>query len=234
MADAAMFDSFLNGDFGRAPTNFPALILGLLLSLAGGHVLAWVYMVTHSGLSYSRSFVKSLIVMPVVVALVMHVLANNIITAFGMMAVFTIVRFRNMLRDTLDTTYILLVLALGMAAGSQKFITAVAGLAVMALALLYLWATSFGSRHRYDVILNVRWSRPLADLPEMDHLLERHARRTRRASQRASHDVGAGSDLSYWLLLRDPSRVDDLLNEVRAVNGVTHVSSILAEDESEV
>jgi hypothetical protein len=229
-----MFDSFLNGDFGRAPTNFPALILGLLLSLAGGHVLAWVYMVTHSGLSYSRSFVKSLIVMPVVVALVMHVLANNIITAFGMMAVFTIVRFRNMLRDTLDTTYILLVLALGMAAGSQKFITAVAGLAVMALALLYLWATSFGSRHRYDVILNVRWSRPLSDLPEMDHLLERHARRTRRASQRASHDAGAGSDLSYWLLLRDPSRVDDLLNEVRAVNGVSHVSSILAEDESEV
>ena len=229
-----MFDSFLSGDFGRAPTNFPALILGLLLALAGGHVLAWVYMVTHSGLSYSRSFVKSLIVMPVVVALVMHVLANNIITAFGMMAVFTIVRFRNMLRDTLDTTYILLVLALGMAAGSQKFVTAVAGLAVMALALLYLWATSFGSRHRYDVILNVRWSRPLADLPEMDLLLQRHARRTRRASQRASHDVGVGSDLSYWLLLRDPSRVDDLLNEVRAVNGVSHVSSILAEDESEV
>jgi hypothetical protein len=229
-----MFDSLLNGDFGRAPTNFPALILGLLLSLAGGHVLAWVYMVTHSGLSYSRSFVKSLIVMPVVVALVMHVLANNIITAFGMMAVFTIVRFRNMLRDTLDTTYILLVLALGMAAGSQKFITAVAGLAVMALALLYLWATSFGSRHRYDVILNVRWSRPLTDLPEMDHLLQRHARRTRRASQRASHDLAAGADLSYWLLLRDPSRVDDLLNEVRAVNGVSHVSSILAEDESEV
>ena len=93
-----MFDSLLNGDIGRAPTNLPALILGLLLAFAGGHVIAWVYMATHSGLSYSRSFVKSLIVMPVVVALVMHVLAHNIITAFGMMAVFTIVRFRNMLR----------------------------------------------------------------------------------------------------------------------------------------
>jgi hypothetical protein len=229
-----MFDSLLNGDYGRAPTNFPALILGLVLSLAGGHVLAWVYMVTHSGLSYSRSFVKSLIVMPVVVALVMHVLANNIITAFGMMAVFTIVRFRNMLRDTLDTTYVLLVLALGMSAGSQKFITAVAGLGVMALALLYLWATSFGSRHRYDVILNVRWSRPLTDLGEMDRLLQRHALRSRRASQRVAQDTGAGADLSYWLLLRDPARVDELLGEVRAVNGVSHVSSILAEDESEV
>lgn len=229
-----MFDSLMNGDFGRAPTNVPALIMGLLLALAGGHVLAWVYMGTHSGLSYSRSFVKSLIVMPVVVALVMHVLANNIITAFGMMAVFTIVRFRNMLRDTLDTTYILLVLAVGMAAGSQKFATAIGGLGVMTLALLYLWATSFGSRHRYTVILNLRWSRPATDLSEMDRLLQRHARRSRCASQRTCPEPGAGTDLSYWLLLRDPSRADELLSEVRTVNGVSHVSSILAEDESEV
>src|ERR1017187_9278914 len=114
-----MFDGLLNGDYGVAPTNLPALILGLLLAFAGGHILAWVYMGTHSGLSYSRSFVKSLVVMPVVVALVMHVLSNNLITAFGMMAVFTIVRFRNMLRDTLDTTYVLLVLVLGMASGSR-------------------------------------------------------------------------------------------------------------------
>jgi len=227
-----MFDSLLNGDFGRGPTNFPALILGLLIALAGGHVLAWVYMITHSGLSYSRSFVKSLIVMPVVVALVMHVLSNNIITAFGMMAVFTIVRFRNMLRDTLDTTYILLVLAVGMAAGSQKYATAVAGLGVMVFALLYLWATSFGSRHRYDVILNLRWARPLRDIGEVDRLLQRHARRSRCASQRAGSDAGA--DLSYWLLLRDPARVNELISEVRALNGVSHVSSILAEDETEV
>ena len=229
-----MFNNFLYGDFGRAPTNFPALILGLLLALASGHVLAWVYMITHSGLSYSRSFVKSLILMPVVVALVMHVLSNNIITAFGMMAVFTIVRFRNMLRDTLDTTYILLVLATGMAAGSQKFVTAVAGLVVMSLALIYLWTTSFGTRHRYDVILNLRWSRPLTDLGDVDRLLSRHVRRSRRASARATSETGAGSDLSYWLLLRDPSRIDELLSEVRGVEGVSHVSSILAEDESEV
>jgi hypothetical protein len=228
-----MFEGLLNGDVGRAPTNFPALLLGLLLALAGGHVIAWVYMTTHSGLSYSRSFVKSIIIMPVVVALVMHVLANNIITAFGMMAVFTIVRFRNMLRDTLDTIYILLVLALGMAAGSQKFTTAVVGLAVMALALLYLWATSFGSRHRYDLILNLHWSRPVSELDEVNRLLTRHTRRSHRASQRGEPG-GVGMDLSYWLLLRDPERVSELLDEMRKVSGVSNLSSIQAEDESEV
>ncbi len=227
-----MLEDLMTGDFGLAPTNLPALILGLLLAFAGGHVLAWVYMITHSGLSYSRSFVKSLIVMPIAVALVMHVLANNLVTAFGMMAVFAIVRFRNMLRDTLDTTYILLVLVLGMAAGSQKFTTAVVGLALMAFALLYLWLTSFGSRHRYDVIMNLHWSRPIVELGEIDRLLGRHARRSRRASQRASAESGA--DLSYWLLLRDPGRVEDMLAEVRAVSGVSSVSSVSAGDESEV
>jgi len=228
-----MLDRLFNGDFGSAPTNFPALLLGMLLAFASGHVLAWVYMTTHSGLSYSRSFVKSLVVMPVVVALVMNVMSNSLVTAFGMMAVFTIVRFRNMLRDTLDTTYILLVLVVGMAAGSQKFTIALLGLVASSLALVYLWATSFGSRHRYDVILNLHWARPLPELGEMEGLLARHARRSHCASQRASENY-SGTDLSYWLLLRDPERVEELLSEIRSVTGVSRVTSLQAEEESEV
>ena len=228
-----MFDGLLNVDYGIAPTNLPALILGLLVAFAGGHILAWVYMATHSGLSYSRSFVKSLVVMPVVVSLVMHVLSNNLITAFGMMAVFTIVRFRNMLRDTLDTTYVLLVLVLGMAAGSQKFTTALLGMGVMAVALLYLWLTTFGSRHRYDLILNLHWMRPLTELSEVELLLSRYTRRSQCASQRASEDV-AGADVSYWVLLRDPERTDEMLSELRSVQGVSRLTSLQVAEESEV
>src|SRR6266436_4366673 len=137
-----VIDWLFQGDFGSGPPNGPAMLLGLLLAFACGHILAWVYMFTHSGLSYSRSFVNALIIMPTIVALVMMVLQNNLITAFGMMAVFAIVRFRNILRDTLDTTYILTVLVIGLACGSQKFTTAVLGCGVIALALVYLWYSS--------------------------------------------------------------------------------------------
>src|SRR5205085_12059968 len=119
--------SFFNGDYTTMPQNWPAIILGLLLAFACGHILAWVYMFTHSGLSYSRSFVNALIIMPTIVSLVMMVLQNNLVTAFGMMAVFAIVRFRNILRDTLDTSYVLAVLVIGMAAGTQKFTSAIIG-----------------------------------------------------------------------------------------------------------
>jgi hypothetical protein len=127
------------------PTNVPVLLLSLLLAFLSGHTIAWVYMITHSGLSYSRTFVNSLVIIPVVVALVMMVLSNNIVTAFGLMALFAIVRFRNILRDTLDTTYILAVIVVGMACGTLKFATAVVGLILLVLIMFYLRGTNFGT-----------------------------------------------------------------------------------------
>jgi len=226
-------DQFFNGDFGTALTNWPAMLLGLLIAFGCGQILAWVYMATHSGLSYSRSFVNALIIMPTLVSLVMGVLANNLITAFGMMAVFAIVRFRNILRDTLDTSYILSVLVIGMACGTQKFATAIVGCALVSIVLIFLWYTSFGSRHRYDVIVNLHWARSMKDIEDLRRILTRHSWKTHLASQR-SHEGYEGTDLSYRLLLRDSNRIEDLLSELRQVTGVSRVTSMLAEDESEI
>jgi hypothetical protein len=228
-----MSDWLFQGDFGTAPTNVAALVLGLLLAFLCGHAIAWVYMKTHSGLSYSKSFVNSLILIPIVVSLVMAVLSNSLVTAFGMMAVFAIVRFRNVLRDTLDTTYILSALVVGMACGTQKFATAVIGCVLMVGIIMYLWYTGFGTRHRYDVIINLHWARALCELSELAGVLQRHSRRAQCASQR-SNDGYQGTDLSYRLLLRDPSRVEDLLIDLRGTQGVSRVTSLQAQDESEI
>jgi len=228
-----MIDSLLSADFGSAPTNIPAMVLGLLIAFAGGHAIAWVYMLTHSGLSYSRTFVNSLVVIPTVVSLVMMVLSNNLVTAFGLMAVFAIVRFRNILRDTLDTTYILSVIVVGMAAGTLKYSTALIGCMITIGVFLYLWATNFGSRQRYDMIINLHWGRPITELPDLKSLLFRHSMKTICASQR-SHEGYEGTDLSYRLLLRDPDRMDELLMELRGMRGVSRVTGLKAEEESEV
>jgi hypothetical protein len=225
-------NSLLQGDYGIVPTSFHTVLLAMLLAFLMGQLIAWVYMFTHSGISYSRSFVVSLILMPVIVALVLMVLSNNLVTAFGLMAVFAIVRFRNILRDTLDTSYVLAVIVLGMACGTQKFSTAIVGTVVISGLMIYLWFTSFGNRHRYDLILNLNWSRRIAELPALERLLQRHAVHTLCANRQISSDVSA--DLSYRLRLRDPSRVPELISELNLLPGVAQVSSMKAEDESEV
>ncbi len=224
---------FFQGDTSLAPPNIPALILGILLSFLLGQTIGWVYMLTHVGLSYSRSFVNALVVTPVIVSLVMVVLSNNIVTAFGLMAVFAIVRFRNILRDTLDTSFILTSIFVGMACGTQKFSSALVGGILTCALITYLWYTNFGSRHRYDVVLNLHWARPVIDLPELSFLLDRHSRRIQLASQR-THEGYEGVDISFRLLLRDPARVDDLVSELKALEGATQITTLKAEDESEL
>ena len=228
-----MNDWFLRGDYGVVPTDYTALAIALLLAFVCGHALAWMYMFTHTGLSYSRSYVNSLIILPVLVALVMMVLANNLIIAFGLMAIFAMVRFRSVLRDTLDTTYVLATIVIGLACGTLKFTSAIIGcLAILAI-MLYFWVTGFGTRQRYDLILNLQWVRPPAEMAELLQLLNRHARSVLCASQRSSEGY-AGMDLSYRLLLRDPARSHELMAELKALNGVARASSLSAGDESEL
>jgi hypothetical protein len=99
--------SSLLGDYGAAPTNFAMMAMALLLAFVCGHAIAWMYMYTHTGLSYSKSYVNTLVLMPVIVSMVMMILSNNLVLAFGLMAIFAMVRYRSILRDTLDTAYVL-------------------------------------------------------------------------------------------------------------------------------
>ena len=226
-------NALLQGDFASAPTSFQAMLLALLLAFLSGQVFAWVYVMTHSGVSYSRSFVVSLIILPVLVALVLLVMSNNLVTAFGLIAVFAVIRFRNAIRDTLDLCYVLTVIILGTACGTQKFYTAIMGGAAVAGLLVFLWMTASGTRHRFDLILNLRWMRSPDELAAVRHLLERHSLRVHVANQHFG--VGMeGADLSYRVLLRDPSRAAELLRELAALPGVDRVSSVQAADESEI
>ena len=225
--------ALFEGDYAAAPTSFQALIIALVLAYLFGQLIAWVYVYTHSGVSYSRSFVVSLIVLPVLVALVLMVMSNNLITAFGLIAVFAVVRFRNVLRDTLDTCFVLAVIILGTACGTQKFSSAIIGGLGISGLFLFLWATASGTRHRFDLILNLRWTRPASELPAVSDLLQRHALRVHVANQHFGKG-NEGANLSYRVLLRDPSRAAELLSELSLLQGVDRVSSVQAADESEI
>ena len=228
-----LLNSFFGADYSAQPMNIPAFLLGLCLAFLGGMALSATYITTHRGLSYSRAFVNSLILIPIVVSVVMMVLNNNLVTAFGLMAVFAVVRFRNVLRDTLDTSYVLSVLVVGMACGTQRFSLAVIAALTIIATLFFLWYTNYGSRHRFDLIVNLHWAAPLAELERVRRILERHSRTVQCASQRSS-DMAIGTDLSYRLLLRNPAVADDLLKELREVNGVSRLTTLKAQEESEL
>src|SRR5262249_27096815 len=121
------FDFLTHGDTGYTTVGADTALLVLLLAFCIGHVIGWVYMTTHIGLSYSQMYVASLAVIPAIVALVMALMAGDIIIAVGLLAVVGVVRFRNVLKDTRDTTFILWAIVEGMAVGTLRYSTALVG-----------------------------------------------------------------------------------------------------------
>ncbi|MDZ4781222.1 MAG: DUF4956 domain-containing protein [Planctomycetia bacterium] len=217
------------GSHGQGPES---AILMLALAFAIGHVIGWVYMLTHRGLSYSQSFTASLVVIPVIVALIMALMTGEIVIAFGLLAVFAVVRFRNVLKDTRDTTFMLWTLVEGMSVGTQRFGLALTGCLAVSFVFLYLRMTSFGGRHRYDVILSLHVSAENQIAAALTQTLKRHCARTQLASQR--HLASDLLDLSYRVLMRDPARSQELLADLEATEGIAHVSLYHREDESEM
>ena len=212
----------------------PLIVLFIIvLAFAVGMFIGFVYMWTHEALSYSRTFVGALGVMPLIVAMLMLAMAGNIFVAFGLLGVFGVVRFRNVLKDTRDTVFIMWAITEGVAIGTTRFSTAALGALGIAAAFFCLRFMSFGPRLRYDAVLSLRVTGDVATrLPALRQILKRHATRLDLASERRT--TNEGTDMTYRLLLRDSSRSNELQSELTGAEGLANVSVYMHEDEAEL
>lgn len=125
----------------------------LLAAFAMSHLLALVYVWTHRGLSYSQSYIQTLVMSSVVTALMMLAIGNNIVWGVGMVGAMALVRFRTNLRDPHDMVFIFAALVSGISAGTRAYALGAMGTAAFALVALYLANIPFGARKSFDGLL---------------------------------------------------------------------------------
>ncbi len=211
-----------------------SILLSLLLAFILGQVIAWVYYATHSGLSYSRSFVQALILITVVVAMVMSVIGNNIITAVGLMGALALIRFRNIIKDTRDIAFIFCSLVIGMAAGSQRYSTAIVGTVVLSLIALYLYATSFGTHEPHNGFLRFTLRGYIGPKHPIPDILKRFCGNFTLIS---SQESGFGSpvvEYAYQLMIRNSAKNELMLSQLKKVEGIENISLTMQEQLLEV
>ena len=206
-----------------------AVLLSLLLAFVLGQVLAWVYYLTHSGLSYSRSFVQALILITVVVAMVMAVIGTSIITAVGLMGALAIIRFRNIIKDTRDIAFIFCSLVIGMATGSQRYSVAIVGTVVLSLIAIYLWVTSFGTHQPHNGFLRFTFRGRIGPDSPIQVILRRFCGRFVLVSAQESSFGAAEVEYAYQLMIANAAKSEQMLCELRDIEGVENVSLTMQE-----
>ncbi|MGO9114652.1 MAG: DUF4956 domain-containing protein [Thermoguttaceae bacterium] len=223
-----------NSDYG--PTfvgGTTTIVFIMFLSFAIGNFIGYVYMWSHEAISYSRTFVASIAALPVIISVMMIVMAGNLLIAFGLLAVFGVIRFRNVLKDTRDTTFILWTVMEGVCIGTMRYSTGLLGALGIGAAFMYLRLVSFGTRHRYDAVVTLRVSGDLlANGRNLRRVMSYHAKRAELINERRANDGGV--DMAYRVLMRDPGRVDELQAALVKVEGLANISVFMHADEAEI
>src|SRR5699024_11770580 len=84
----------------------PLVVLAMLISTILSLLITKVYQITFTGERYSQAFVQTIIMMSVIVSVVMNVISGNAGVAFGLFAVFSLIRFRSAVTYAKDIAYI--------------------------------------------------------------------------------------------------------------------------------
>src|SRR5699024_7457614 len=129
-------DQLFNGTQGVEPT-IGMVLLAMSTSTVLSLIITIVYQKTFTGARYSQAFVYTIIMISVIVSVVMNVISYNAGVAFGLFAIFSLIRFRSAVTDAKDIAYIFFGLCVGMTSGLYHFDLAIL-LTLVASFIFYL------------------------------------------------------------------------------------------------
>lgn len=117
---------------------FTALIWGIILGL----IISLTYIFSDRDKKYSPNFAFTLVILPVIVAMVILLIGSDIAKAISLGGVFTLVRFRSVPGDSKDITNVFFTMAVGLALG-MGYLNIAIGF-TLAICIVYFILIRFG------------------------------------------------------------------------------------------
>jgi len=202
------------------------IVLSFLLSL----VIGWTYRNTYRGVSYTQSYVHTLILLTMIVAIVMLVVGSNIARAFSLVGALSIVRFRNAVKDTRDVGFIFFAMAIGMAVGSRFYLLGAIGTVVISFLWWGMSVTNLYAKDIREQVLKVRIPGDMRYETLFDSVFARFLRRYNLISVETVQ-AGTQTELIYGIELKKDDQAQELLAELRKLNDNNKVSLLTGHHE---
>jgi len=200
--------------------------LSFVLTLILGMVYRW----THRGVSYSQTFVHTLVIMGITVSFIMLIIGSNLARAFTLVGALSIIRFRSAVKETRDLGFVFMAMAIGMACGTRFYLLAIFATLALSCVVLVMSKLNLFAKVIRERILIVRlpsdrdFYETFSDLfrKSLDHYSVISVETVRNETLQ---EVVASVELARNT---DPT---ELLEAIRKLNGNNKVSLILGQQE---
>jgi uncharacterized membrane protein YhiD involved in acid resistance len=201
------------------------VVISLVLSFVLCSAIGWVYQITHRGASYTQSYVHTLVLNGMVVAVIMLIVGSNIARAFALLGALSIVRFRNAVKESRDVGFIFFTMAVGMAVGTKFYLLAVVAAVVICLVILIMTRFNWYARRVVSQILKIQVPNDAQFDTLFDDLFVKYTSSSELISVDSIHG-GMLTELTYSVGLKKAGKIQDFLTEIKKLNGNNRVTLI--------
>jgi hypothetical protein len=199
------------------------MIYVLIASTILGLALSGVFIYTHKKTVYDHAFSTTLILLPLVIAIIIMLVSNNLARAFSLAGVFALVRFRTAIADSRDITYILSAVGIGLSTalgyiGFSIVITVFIGF-VLFLLNLFKMDTDRTNHAKLRIIIpeNLNYAHTFDDIFK-NYLQGYQLQRVKTT------DFGTMFELTYLIKFKSSINQKQFIDELRVRNGNLNIT----------
>ena len=169
----------------------------------------------------TKSFLSSLILLPMIVCTVIAMVNGNIGTGVAVMGAFSLIRFRSVPGKARDIVVIFLSMTAGLACAGGYVGIALAFTVIVSLGMLVISIIPMGNERSMDLHITIPESLRYAN--EFDDLFRKYLK-NHRLGQAKTTNMGSLYKLHYRVEMKDPKQGQSFIDELRCRNGNLEIS----------
>ena len=224
----SLFTSFLGTEL------VPSTVLILLgVSLVLGFLISAIYMLSHKGEGFVPSFAVTIVMLPIIIAVIIMLIGDNVARAFSLAGAFTIIRFRSAPADPKDITFIFFTLAVGLALGLGYIGYAVVFTVILCAVTIILGMTKYGVPKREHMIIKITLPENLNYQGLFDDIFDEYAASWKLKKVKTA-DFGALLETVYFIELNKDCNQKEMLDKIRTRNGNLNIQLTFREYEDKL
>ena len=215
-----MLESTFSSVFGTAESLVGAVsaadfLLCCVFSVVLGAACAGVYMFRHS---YSKNFVVTLALLPLIVQMVITLVNGNLGAGIAVMGVFNLVRFRSIPGSAKDIGSVFLAMAIGLATGMGFIVLAVLFTIIVAIVNVGYMLSPFGKQKEPEKTLKITIPDDLEYDGVFADVLKRYTDEHELTMVQTTN-MGSLFLLEYAVRMKQPGTEKRMIDELRCRNG---------------
>jgi len=199
------------------------LFIILIVATLLGIVLSSVFIYTHRKEVYDKSFPATLLLLPLVIAVIIALVSDNLARAFSLAGVFTLVRFRTAIADSRDITYILTSVAIGLATALGYIHYALIITAFISLIFVVMNLLSGYQVAEPQAKLKILVPENMQYTNAFDDIFKKSLKNYRLQKVKTT-DFGTMFELTYFIKMKKGFNQKQFLDDLRVRNGNLNIS----------